>query len=293
MLDVPAGQRLVMTTDTLVAGVHFIGDETPGDIAAKLMRVNLSDLAGMGARPFCYSLNLALPTSVDDAWLAAFCDTLGQEQSRFALHLAGGDSVTTPGPITLGLTAFGLVANGAALHRDGAQAGDDIWVSGTIGDGLLGLEAARHHAFGDHADYLIARYRRPSPRLALGQALGGVAHGGLDISDGLIADLGHLGAESGLMAEIECPLVPLSEAAGEALADDPDRFPDLLTGGDDYELLIAAAPSARQAVLDAGAACETPMTRIGTMLAGAAGTVVARDGDGTALSFARTGYRHG
>mgnify|MGYP003700514977 CR=1 FL=1 len=293
LLRTPDGTSLVMTTDTLVAGVHFVGDEAPGDIAAKALRVNLSDLAAMAATPWCYGLNLALPTSVDDRWVEAFCAGLGDEQRHFGLHLAGGDSVATSGPITITLTAYGLVDDGRALHRDGASAGDEVWVSGTIGDGLLGLEAVRHHAFGPHAEYLIARYRRPEPRLKLARALVGTATAALDVSDGLVADLGHLAEESGLSAVLECPAVPLSEAAAEALADAPERLADLLTGGDDYELLFAAPPEGEAAVRSAAAASRTPVARIGRLTAGRAGHVHALDGEGTPLTLARTGYRHG
>lgn len=293
LIECAPGEVLVVTTDTLVAGVHFIGDEAPADIAAKALRVNLSDLAGMGARPVCYTLNLALPRTVDDGWLAAFRDGLAADQAEFDIHLAGGDSVATPGPITITVTAFGAVKSGAALHRDGARAGDDLWVSGTIGDGLLGLEAARAHGFGAAAAYLIGRYRRPEPRVALGRALAGVARAALDVSDGLISDAGHMAMASGLAIEIDCPAVPLSEAASDILADEPGRLPDLLTGGDDYELLLAAPPDARAAVEEAGRRTGTRVSRIGRLAAGEAGAVIARDGEGTALDFARPGYRHG
>ncbi|MCR9219584.1 MAG: thiamine-phosphate kinase [Alphaproteobacteria bacterium] len=292
ILDPPKGCSLVVTTDTIVAGVHFVGDEGPGDVAAKALRVNLSDLAGMGAQPFCYALNLALPQSLEDAWLEAFCAELAAEQARFGLHLVGGDSVSTPGPVTVTLTAFGVVPAGRALHRDGGEAGDDVWVSGTIGDGLLGLEAVRAHAHGPQAAYLIARYRRPEPRLALGARLVGVARAALDVSDGLIADLAHLAEESGLAAEIAAPSVPLSEAAAEHLAGHPERFADLLTAGDDYELVFAAPPAARADIEAVALETATPVARIGRLLAGAPGAVRALDKAGAVLPIDRTGYRH-
>ncbi|MBP5855794.1 thiamine-phosphate kinase [Marivibrio halodurans] len=293
LIDCAPGEVLVVTTDTLVAGVHFIGDEGPADIAAKALRVNLSDLAGMGARPVCYTLNLALPKMVDDGWLAAFCDGLAADQAAFDIHLAGGDSVATPGPVTITVTAFGAVKPAEALHRDGARAGDDLWVSGTIGDGLLGLEAARAHGFGDAAAYLIGRYRRPEPRVALGRVLAGVARAALDVSDGLISDAGHMAAASGLAIGIDCPAVPFSGAASDILADEPGRLPDLLTGGDDYELLFAAPPGERAAVEAAGRRTDTRVSRIGRLVAGEVGAVTACDADGSALEFARPGYRHG
>ncbi|MEQ8449984.1 MAG: thiamine-phosphate kinase [Nitratireductor sp.] len=293
LLRPPAGCELVVTTDAIVAGVHYVGDETAADVAAKLVGVNLSDLAAMGADPYCYTLTLALPRDHDDAWVAAFAEELGRAQERYGWRLAGGDSVSTPGPACLTLTGFGLTPQGAALGRGGARDGDDLWVSGAIGDGLLGLEAARAHAFGEAADRLIARYRRPTPRLALGRALRGVAHAALDVSDGLIADAGHLASESGLTAEIRTPDVPLSPEAAEILADDPARFTELLTGGDDYELLFAAAPEARAQVAAAAHAAETPVARIGRLQAGEAGLVRAMDADGASIAIARPGYRHG
>lgn len=289
----PAGQSLVVTTDAIVAGVHYIGDEGPGDVAAKLVGVNLSDLAAMGADPYCYTVTLALPKDHDDAWVEAFAGELARAQETYGWALAGGDSVSTPGPACLTLTGFGLVPEGAALGRAGARDGDDLWVSGTIGDGLLGLEAARAHAFGEAAERLIARYRRPTPRLALGRALRGIANAALDVSDGLVADAAHLAEESGLAAEISANRVPVSAEAADILADDPDRFPDLLTGGDDYELLFAAPPEARAQIEAAAAEADTPVARIGRLSAGEAGGVTVRDADGAPIHFARTGYRHG
>lgn len=287
-VDMPDGRELVVSVDTLVGGVHFIGDEAPDQLARKAMRVNLSDLAGMGARPLGYFLSLSLPKATDEAWVAAFCEGLSADQDAFDWGLLGGDSTSTPGPITLSLTAMGTVAPGQALRRSGARPGDGIFVSGTIGDGVLGLLAARGKLpYGPEADWLEARYRLPDPRVALGQALAGVAHGAMDISDGLVADLGHLCRASGCGAEITCQDIPLSDAAAEIVAGDPSLFPDLLTGGDDYELLIVGPGDA---IRQAGKASGTKVTRIGTVTE--ATPVRFLDADGVAMRFEHGGFRH-
>ena len=296
LVDPPAGAHLAVTTDTIVAGVHFLPDDGPADVAVKALRVNLSDLAAMGAVPWCYTLNLALPESVADDWLEAFAESLAAEQARFAIHLAGGDSVGTPGPTTITVTAVGTVeaGQGGGLRRDGARPGDDLWVSGTIGDGALGLMAARGQLTGSGAEALARRYRRPDPRLALGARLGGLAHAALDVSDGLIADLEHMAEASGVSLDVATASVPLSPEAADRVAEDPGIFPDLLAGGDDYELAFTAPPDRREAVEAAGAETGTRVTRIGAAAEpDAAGPgVTARDADGVPVAFASRGYRH-
>ena len=229
----------------MVAGVHFLGDEAPGLIAAKLLRVNLSDLAAMGATPLAYTLNLALPDGIGDDWLKAFADGLMADQRAFDISLAGGDSVSTPGPATLTVTAMGSVETGTALRRAGAQAGDIVYVSGTIGDGALGLKLLRGELAGlseEHADELIGRYRLPRPRIGLGVRLAGLASAAIDISDGLAADLAHILDASATGAEIEAATVPLSAPPQGRWSRDAGCMETILTGGDDYELLFTAAP---------------------------------------------------
>lgn len=288
LIDVPAGRSLVVTADTLVAGVHFIGDEPAALVARKALRVNLSDLAAMGAQPLGYFLSLSLPSRIDDAWVADFCEGLREDQDAFDWHLMGGDSTGTPGPISIAVTAMGHVESGRALHRSGAKAGDAVFVSGSIGDGALGLLAAQGRLPpGPEADAVLTRYRLPEPRVRLGRALAGRAHAAMDISDGLIADLGHLCVASGVGARIEARSVPISAAAAEIVADAPDLFSDLLTGGDDYELLFAGPPDM---IVEAGKETGVPLTRIGEIVEG--GDVLALDADGNTLAFARTGWRH-
>ena len=216
LLTPPPGRQLVFTADAMVAGVHFLPDDPADSVAAKLLRVNLSDLAAMGAVPLAYLMTVSAPRETGDAWFAAFATGLARDQAQFGITLLGGDTTSTPGPTTLSLTAIGHVAPGAALRRTGAVAGDEIWVTGTIGDGALGLLALQGKV-ADADGWLAGRYRLPEPRLGL--ALHGVVSACMDVSDGLVQDLGHLCRASGLGAVIEAGLVPRSPAAlaaGEA-----------------------------------------------------------------------------
>lgn len=285
------GEQAVVTTDALVASVHFIGDEPPGLIARKALRVNLSDLAAMGARPLGYTLAAVLPRATDDAWLAAFTEGLALDQASFGIALMGGDSVATPGPLTLSITAIGR-AGLSLLRRAGARPGDRIYVSGTIGDAALGLAALQGRLDGlDPAARaaLIARYRLPEPRLALGQALVGHASAALDISDGLVGDLGHIAACSGVGALVERAQIPLSAAAATVVAGDAAWFDTVLTGGDDYELLFTAAAEKHDIINKLAIDLGVPVTVVGEIVA--AGLVV-RDRDGRDVTPRVTGYRH-
>jgi len=288
LLDPPAGRQLVLAADAMVAGVHFLPDDPPGTIGRKLLRTNLSDLAAMGAAPLGYLMTVALPRGTPDAWIAAFAAGLGQDQAEFGLKVLGGDTVSTSGPISLSLTILGTVAPGEALRRVGARPGDEVWVSGTIGDGALGLLALTGRLPAD--PHLADRYRLPKPRLALGQALVGIARAAMDVSDGLAQDLGHLARAAGCAAEIRADSVPLSDPARAALAADPALLPRILGGGDDYELLFAAAPGDADRVLAAGRATQTSVTRIGRFLDGAG--VMVLDGAGQPLDLPAAGWSH-
>jgi thiamine-monophosphate kinase len=286
LLDPRPGTQLVLTKDAMVAGVHFLPDDPPGEIAHKLLRVNLSDLAAMGAAPLGYLLALARPAAIADAWLAAFCAGLADDNATFGVSLLGGDTVSTPGPLTLSLTALGEVPEGEALLRSGARAGDDIWVSGTLGDAALGLavlqgalevaEPVRSH--------LVERYRLPRPRLALGQALRGRAHAAIDVSDGLLADLGHIVETSDLGAEIRVDLLPLTAA------DLPSALDAALSGGDDYELLFTAPASQRGTIERLARDLGLPLTRIGAVQAAPGIRVL--DAASMEIHPERTGWRH-
>jgi thiamine-monophosphate kinase len=292
LIDLPPGERLVVTADALVEGVHFLAGDPPDLVARKLLRCNLSDLAAMAAIPVAYVMTMALPPRCDDDWVARFAQGLAIDQAEFGIHLLGGDSVSTPGPITLSVTAFGRAPAGGEVRRSGARPGDIVYVSGTIGDGALGLLAATGRLVGlDPAerDYLADRYRLPRPRTTLGPALSGLATAMMDISDGLIGDLDHLAAASGVAAVIEAALVPLSPAAASVIADDVGRIEAVLTGGDDYELLFTAAPDTDLA--GPAARSGVPVTAIGRVTAGAGVEIL--DRDGAPLPLSRRGSRHG
>jgi thiamine-monophosphate kinase len=290
LLTPPAGQQLVLAADALVAGVHFLPDDPPGMIARKLLRVNLSDLAAMGAAPLGYLMTTAFTRGTADSWIAAFVAGLAEDQERFGIAVLGGDTVATPGPACFSLTIIGVVPPGQALHRRGAQIGDDIWVSDSIGDGALGLRVLQGKLAADAEGHLARRYRLPEPRLALGQALRGVARAAMDVSDGLVQDLGHLCRAAGCGAEVIADAVPLSAAASAALAGDAALLPLILTGGDDYELLFAAAPEDAAAVRAAGEKAGVPVARIGRFIAGEG--VVVRDGSGAAITLPQGGWSH-
>ncbi len=295
VFGVPEGRELVVTADAMVEGVHFFPDDAAGDIAAKLLRTNLSDLAAMGAEPLAYTLTTALPRTVDEVWLAAFTAGLAADQARFGIGLAGGDSVSTRGPITLSVTAFGLVPAGRALPRWGGRVGDRLFVTGTIGDAALGLEIAYGRLPGvDPAvrAHLLGRLRRPDPRTTLGPRLIGLASGALDVSDGLVADLGHLCAESGCAARIEAAAVPLSNAARAVIEAEPQRLAQALTGGDDYELVFSAPESATADLMALAAEVGVPITAIGALVDGPSGVVTVRDAQGAPLTLARRGWDH-
>jgi thiamine-monophosphate kinase len=278
----PAGRELVLAADAMVAGVHFLPDDPPETIGRKLLRVNLSDLAAMGAEPLGYLMTVALPKGTPDSWLEGFVAGLAEDQALFGLSVLGGDTVSIPGPVTLSLTILGTVPPGEALRRAGARPGDDLWVSGTIGDGALGLRALRG-AFPDPSGFLARRYRLPEPRLALGIALRGVARAAMDVSDGLVQDAGHLAGAAGCAVAIEAARVPLS-AAGNPL-------PLCLTGGDDYELLFAASPEDALRVETAARAAGTPVTRIGRFTEGAP-EVRVLDDEGRPMELPRQGWSH-
>jgi thiamine-monophosphate kinase len=280
---------LVVTADALVAGVHFFPGDPPAAIARKALRVNLSDLAAKGAKPIGYFLALARPAGMADRALAAFARGLAQDGEFFGIPLLGGDTTSTPGPLAVAITALGEVGQGTMLRRDGARPGDDLWLSGTLGDGALGLLVAKGALAPGKA--LLARYRLPQPRLALGQKLVGLAHACMDVSDGLAADLGHMCARSKLGAIVELGHLPLSRAAIAALAADPRLIETIATGGDDYELLFAAPPSARAAITRAALAAKTQATRIGAFAKGAP-QVRFVDAAGRRQRFARAGFTH-
>jgi thiamine-monophosphate kinase len=244
----------------------------------------------MGAAPLGYLMTTAFTRGTPDGWIADFVAGLAEDQQRYGIAVLGGDTVATPGPACFSLTIIGTVPPGQALHRRGARIGDEVWVSGSIGDGALGLRVLQGKLAADAEGHLARRYRLPEPRLALGQALRGVARAAMDVSDGLVQDLGHLCRAAGCGAEIMADAAPLSVAARAALAADAALLPLILTGGDDYELLFAAAPADADAVRAASIKAGVPVARLGRFVAG--GGVVVRDGSGAAITLPQGGWSH-
>ncbi len=259
-LETDPRHDLAIKTDTIVSGVHFLTDERPSTVAAKALRVCLSDLAAGGTVPFMYQLALSLQPNWTERWIAGFARGLAADQRRYGVVLSGGDTTMTPGPTTISITAFGRVARRKGLGRTGARAGDELWVSGTIGDAALGLLAAQGRF---KSASLERRYRLPQPRTTLGPRLVGIATAAADVSDGLLADSGHIAEASRLAVHIERSSVPLSRAARGLVEARPALWAHVLGGGDDYELVIAVPPAARAALQAAARATGVKLTQIG------------------------------
>jgi thiamine-monophosphate kinase len=293
LVDCRPGQQLVVTVDALVEGVHYLAEDPPDLIAKKLLRVNLSDLAAKGARPLHYLLVTALPARLGDDWVERFAQGLGEDQQEFGVDLLGGDSVITNGPAMLSLTAIGEVAAGGEIRRSGARPGDRVWVSGTIGDAFLGLKVLRGEykktPAADRAA-LVARFRLPEPRVALGPLLAGIAHAMCDVSDGLLADLGHICETSAVSATVRLSALPFSAASRSVVAAEPETAVLLAGGGDDYELLFTAPPDAEPAIGRLSAELGLPITAIGTIEEGDGVRLV--DAGGNDIPIAHAGWRH-
>jgi thiamine-monophosphate kinase len=292
-----AGEDIVVTTDAVVEGVHFLPDDPAETIARKALRVNLSDLAAKGATTAGFVLTLALRRA-DDAWLSAFARSLGEDARAFCCPLLGGDTVSTPGPLTVSITAFGRVPAGKMVPRTGARPGEQVMVTGTIGDAAIGLDIltggpAASALAGDAAakEMLIGRYRVPQPRSALAEAIRAHASGAMDVSDGLAGDLTKLCAASQVSAVIDVLRIPISAAAQTVLAHRAVDIEAMISGGDDYEI-ICTVPEERSAALTAAAVqAGIALTAIGTVIAG---SDLPRfvDGEGRELPLARRSYSH-
>ena len=291
------GDAIVVTTDAIVEGVHFLSDDPPDTIARKALRVNLSDLAAKGAAPAGFVLTLAL-RSADDSWLRPFARGLGEDTGLFGCPLLGGDTVSTPGPQMISVTAFGRVPPGKMVHRSGAKPGDRVVVTGTIGDAALGLDILKGGAVaaglaGDVAgrEGLIARYRVPQPRNALASAVRDHAHAAMDVSDGLAGDLAKLCAASGVSAVIDARSVPMSATAATLLARGAVGIEAIVSGGDDYEILCAISENRFEAFAQAADIAGVAVTSIGTVIAGPS---VPRflDNAGSDIALPRLSYSH-
>jgi thiamine-monophosphate kinase len=294
------GEELVLTKDMLVAGVHFFADDPPDAIARKALRENLSDLAAKAAEPRGFLLGLVLPADWQEDWLRAFASGLAEDAAHFDIALLGGDTVRTPGPLTISITALGSVPQGRMIPRGAAKAGDHLFVSGTIGDSALGLKI-RQSSEPDRAwiggletkaqAFLRQRYLLPQPRLGLRVALRTTAHAAMDLSDGLAGDLAKMLRVSGVTAEITIADVPLSAAAKAALTGEPALIETILTGGDDYEILAAVPPANAALFEQAAAAAGIAVHGIGVAAAGK-NPPVFRDDAGQALALKSLSYAH-
>ncbi len=283
---------LVVTTDALISGVHFLSDDPPPDIARKALRVNLSDLAAMGATARAYTLAIALPDTVSADWLSGFAGGLAADQEAFAVTLIGGDTVATPGPLMISITALGSCPGGAPVRRSGARPGDRIFVSGTIGDAALGLRIRRGELSARREDQkaLIDRYRLPRPRVSVGPRLVGVATAMIDVSDGLAADLEHILSASGVGATIDSAEVPLSAGVRHLIDSEPALVQQMLTGGDDYELLFTVSEDRVADIAALSSELAVPLTTIGLIECGRELTIMGPDG--ISIAPGEGGYRH-
>jgi thiamine-monophosphate kinase len=293
-IAVPPGRELVVTTDAIVSGVHFLPSDRSRDIARKALRVNLSDLAAKGSSPLAYTLTLALDRTIKDRWVEDLALALGEDQARYGITLAGGDSVSTNGPIWVSITAFGTVEAEKMVRRSGAQPGDLVLVTGTIGDAALGLRLLQGAKAADEAEFalLAERYRLPEPRTGLARAVAAHAHAAIDISDGLAADFGHVCVASGVTGLLETARLPLSAPARRFVEDDPALWPLILGGGDDYELLLTASPDGADKLEAAAAVASVSLTRVGRIESGA-GRAVLLGQAGKEITLHRTGWTHG
>ena len=293
----PSGDDIVVTTDGIVEGVHFLADDPPDTVARKALRVNLSDLAAKGATPAGFVLTLAL-RAADDAWLTPFARGLGSDAGLFGCPLLGGDTVSTPGPLTISITAFGRVPAGKMVRRSGAKPGDRVMVTGTIGDAALGLDILKGGpvaaALADDAGaraMLIGRYRVPQPRNALAKAVRNHARAAMDVSDGLAGDLAKLCGVSGVSAVIDAPSIPLSPAAAALLARGTVDIETIVSGGDDYEVLCTVPEDSFEAFVQAAGQAGVAVSSVGVIVAGSS---VPRflDGEGREIALPRLSYSH-
>lgn len=298
LMTPPPGCDLVLKTDAVVGGVHFFPDDPPDAIARKALRVNLSDLAAKGADPSGCLMTLALPAGTPETWLEAFARGLAEDASAYGCPLLGGDMVRTPGPVMVSITVIGLTPAGSLVRRSGAKPGEQVVVSGTIGDAALGLRlrqdgslAGTWHLDADKAAHLIGRYRLPEPRNVLAGAVRNFASAGMDISDGLAGDLAKLCRTSGVTARIEAGRVPLSDGARAALSVDPGLMEPILTGGDDYEIVCTVDESVLAGFTAAAAEVGTRVSVIGQIEAGE-GAPQFIDANGQPLSFTRPSFSH-
>jgi len=293
LLRPTSGFDLVLTKDAIAEGRHYLPDDPAGDVARKLLRVNLSDLAAKGAHPRGYLLACAWSEATPLAWMEAFAAGLAEDQERYGITLLGGDTIRTEGPSVFSLTALGEVPTGKMVRRKGARAGDHLYVTGTIGDAALGLLAAtgKLDPVADRTrSTLVQRYRVPEPPVTFGLQLPQIASAALDVSDGLLADLQHLCEASDVGAVIERDAIPLSEEVSELVAANPDLWQSVLGGGDDYQILFSAPANAGSKIKSIADKTDVRVTRIGEIIT--APDVSVRGPAGEPIIVGQAGYSH-
>jgi len=296
VLTPPAGFDLVLTTDGVIAGVHFLPGDPPDFIARKALRMNLSDLVAKGASPVGFLLSIALPTNTPESWIAAFAEGLGRDIRQYGCPLLGGDTDHTPGPLSISVAAFGTVPHGAMVRRATAKPGDVVAITGTIGDAALGVlihrdaDLAKQWRLSSAAkDHLEQRYLLPQPRNRLAEVLRAHASAAMDVSDGLAGDLAKLCRASALACEVDVAAVPLSDAARAVLSVDSELIERILTGGDDYEIVLTLPAAKFDAFRIAAEKAGVPVAKIGQV---ASGEGVRFMRDGKVLSLPRPSYSH-
>lgn len=296
LLTPPPRCDLVLTTDGVIAGVHFFADDPPENVARKALRMNLSDLAAKGATPAGFLIAVALPANIDEEWLASFAQGLGDDARHYGCPLLGGDTDRTPGPMSVSITAFGTVPQGKMVRRSTATVGDAIVLTGTIGDAALGVRLRREPALGVRwrltetmRAHLLQRYLVPEPRNALAPAILQYASAAMDVSDGFAGDLAKLCRASGVAADIDVARVPLSQAARASLAADPGAIETVLTGGDDYEIVLTLPRARLSAFSVAARAAGVAVAEIGEVGTGEGARFVH---DGQTLTFAQPSFSH-
>lgn len=292
----PPGCDLVLTTDGVIAGIHFFPDDPPESIGRKALRMNLSDLAAKGAMPIGFLLSVALPVGVDEAWLSAFAAGIAEDAERYGCPLLGGDTDRTPGPTSISIAAFGTVPHGAMVRRSTAEVGDRVVLTGTMGDAALGLHVRRDRSIAERwhlsdamNEHLHRRYLLPEPRNALAEAVLHHASAAMDVSDGLAGDLAKLCRASGVAVEVDVARVPFSEAVRTAIAAYPTLLETALTGGDDYEIVLTLGPGKLASFREAAHAAGIRVTEIGEIVAGEGARFIL---DGMPLVFERPSFSH-
>jgi thiamine-monophosphate kinase len=293
-LAMKAGHQLVLKADSLIESVHFLQEDPPATVGRKALRRALSDLAAKGATPELYLLAIALPETIGRSWLESFAGGLAGDQVQFRIALAGGETSRTPGALTITVTVAGWVPEGRLVRRKGATPGDEVWVTGTIGDAAGGLSLLNNECVAPNNtvhERLVGRFRLPQPRLAFGKRLLEFARSAVDVSDGLLADLGHIAEVSGVSMEIDTVAVPLSSELIALWGEGQESVLRAVSAGDDYEVAFTTPESAFETVMRAAESSATAVTRIGRVTEGAVG-VVMRDSSGREISSPRKGYMH-